>query len=65
VADGVLGHAAELGSHEGAPDVAAALGDYAAGYRTDRPGRKVLVEWLLYDGGEQADCGRHTFAAAR
>jgi hypothetical protein len=58
VADGVLGHYAEMAPKD---TVAALLDDYAAGYDAGDEPHEITVEWSLYDHGECVDSGEHTW----
>jgi hypothetical protein len=58
VADGTLGHYAEMQSEDTVP---ALLADYAAGYAAGDEPHEITVQWSLYDHGECIDCGEYTW----
>lgn len=60
VADEYVGHASEVGDGD---TVESLLADYAASYNAREVGDRIAVRWILVQGGEEADRGRHTFSA--
>jgi hypothetical protein len=57
VSDGVVGHYCSLEDER--EDIQEVLDDYASGYRCDP--QAIIVNWSLFDDGDEVRSGRHTF----